>query len=191
MKDTKAAIIATAIALFRREGYDSVSINDVCRACGVTKGTFYYHFNSKDEIIIHYYESLTSNMMEVVPRMVQQTSYKEKLWVLLEYWIGNTVSLGPSLLKAFMVADAEKGLKNFSPFTASQTGELKSTYDMQVELVKQGQAQGTVRKDIAPQALLQTFTSALIGIAFDWSSNGGQYDEKEELRKVFDVVFSV
>lgn len=37
--------------------------------------------------------------------------------------------------------------------------------------------------------MLHVFTSALVGIAMDWSSNDGYYDEKEELRKVFDTIF--
>jgi AcrR family transcriptional regulator len=191
MSETKSDIIKSAIELFKSEGYENVSIDQLCKECGITKGTFYYHFDSKDEIIFHYYNSLSSDLMEVVPNMVKKTSYKDKLWVLLEYWIDNTVSLGPNLLKAFMIADAENGLKHFSPYTSYRQGEIKNTYDMQIELIKQGQAQGTIRGGIAPEMLVLTFVSALMGIAFDWASNNGPYDEKEELHKVFEVVFSV
>jgi AcrR family transcriptional regulator len=189
MSDSKAEIIKKAIELFKAEGYDQVSINQLCEACGISKGTFYYHFGAKDEIIFHYYESLSSKLIEVMPIMVQQMSYKDKLWVLTEYWIDNTISLGPNLLKAFMIAEAEKGLRHFLPYTSYRQGESKGSYDMQIELIKQGQTQGTIRKDITPESLLQTFISALIGIAFDWSSTNGSYDEKREFRKVFDVVF--
>lgn len=37
--------------------------------------------------------------------------------------------------------------------------------------------------------MAHTFVSALIGIALDWSSNGGNFDEKAELRKIFDHIF--
>ena len=40
-----------------------------------------------------------------------------------------------------------------------------------------------------PEMMLHTFISALIGIAVDWASNDGCFDEKEELRKVFDTIF--
>jgi len=190
MSETRADIIKKAIEMFRAEGYGNISINQLCKACGITKGTFYYHFNSKDEIISYYYENLSSNLIEVIPNMVRQASNKDKLWVLLEYWIDNTISLGPNLLKAFMIADAEKGLKHFSPYVSYQHGEVKSSYDMQIELIKQGQIQGTIRDGVAPEKLMLAFVSALIGIALDWSSNNGVYDEKEELHKIFEVVFS-
>ncbi|MDR2079299.1 MAG: TetR/AcrR family transcriptional regulator [Treponema sp.] len=189
MNESKARIIKKAVELFKAEGYDQVSIDRLCKACGITKGTFYYHFSAKDEIIFHYYDELSSKLMDVMPRVVQQASYKDKLWVFIEYWIDNTISLGPGLLKAFMIADAEKGLRCFSPI-CYRPGEAKSFYDMEIELVKQGQSQSTIKKGIAPELLIQTYVSALIGIALDWSSNNGAYDEKEELKKVFDVVFA-
>jgi AcrR family transcriptional regulator len=191
MSETKSDIITKAIELFKSEGYDNVSIDQLCKVCGITKGTFYYHFASKDAIIFHYYSSLTPNLIDVIQNMVKQTSYKDKLWVLMEFWIDNTVGLGPNLLKAFMIADAENGLKHFSPYTSYKQGEIKNTYDMQIELIKQGQAQGTIRGSFAPEMLMLTFVSAMIGIAFDWSSNNGPYDEKEELHKIFEVVFSI
>jgi AcrR family transcriptional regulator len=190
MNDSKIRIIKKAVGLFQSDGYDRVSIDRLCKACGITKGTFYYHFSAKDEIIFHYFNDFSSKLMDVMPRMVQQASYKDKLWVLTEYWIDNTVSLGPSLLKAFMIADAEKGRLHFSPYESCRPGEIKSSHDMGIELIKQGQTQGTVRQGIAPELLLQTFTFTAIGVTFDWSSNNGAYDEKEELKKVFDVIFT-
>ena len=190
MRGTKSDIIKKAIELFKAEGYNNVSINQLCNACGVTKGTFYYHFKAKDEIIFHYYENLSVNLIEMMPFIAKQASYKDKLWVLFEYWIDNSTRLGPSLLKAFMIADAEKGLKYFSPYSGYLHGEIKSSYDLQIELIKQGQIQGTIRTGIAPEKLMHTFLSAMIGIAFDWASNNGVYDRKEELKKVFEVVFS-
>lgn len=56
-------------------------------------------------------------MMTIMPEITMKDS-KRKLWKLYEYSNGNTVSLGPQLLKAMMIADTESGLNYFSPLKA-------------------------------------------------------------------------
>ncbi len=47
MDTTGERILQAALSLFASRGYDSVSVQDVCDASGVTKPTLYYHFGSK------------------------------------------------------------------------------------------------------------------------------------------------
>jgi AcrR family transcriptional regulator len=45
-------LVAAAVDLFYRNGFTSVGINHVIKAAGVTKTTFYKHFESKDELMV-------------------------------------------------------------------------------------------------------------------------------------------
>lgn len=47
---TSGAILSAARDLFRTEGYDAVSVDDIAAAAGVTKGAFYHHFATKQGI---------------------------------------------------------------------------------------------------------------------------------------------
>ena len=49
--DTKEKIVNSAIELFKEMGYDQVSIPKICEKAGITKGTFYYYFQNKGEVI--------------------------------------------------------------------------------------------------------------------------------------------
>ena len=49
--NTKEKIRQQAISLFKENGYENVTVLQICKAAGITKRTFYYHFSSKDEII--------------------------------------------------------------------------------------------------------------------------------------------
>lgn len=44
-------ILDAAVELFARKGYAATSINDILEAVGIAKGTFYYHFAAKDEVM--------------------------------------------------------------------------------------------------------------------------------------------
>ena len=47
---TRARIVESARILFNRHGYESVSIDMVMAEAGLTRGGFYNHFKSKEEL---------------------------------------------------------------------------------------------------------------------------------------------
>ncbi len=49
---TRQDILAAAGILFMKKGYESTSVDDISAAADVAKGTFYYHFKSKDEVLL-------------------------------------------------------------------------------------------------------------------------------------------
>jgi AcrR family transcriptional regulator len=51
---TRERIVAAAAKLFYNEGIRAVSVDAVAAKAGVTKRTFYYHFDSKDEVVAAY-----------------------------------------------------------------------------------------------------------------------------------------
>lgn len=45
-------LLGAAITLIRRNGYAATSVDDLCRAAGVTKGAFFHHFASKERLAV-------------------------------------------------------------------------------------------------------------------------------------------
>ncbi len=50
--NTKESIITTAFQLFLQDGFKEVSVNRIIDHCGISKGAFYHHFKSKDDLYI-------------------------------------------------------------------------------------------------------------------------------------------
>jgi AcrR family transcriptional regulator len=48
---TRALLIETAGQLFASRGYDRTSVDAIIRQAGVSKGAFYHHFTSKEELL--------------------------------------------------------------------------------------------------------------------------------------------
>lgn len=46
--DARTRILDAALDAFRENGYTATTVDDLCRAAGVTKGAFFHHFESKE-----------------------------------------------------------------------------------------------------------------------------------------------
>lgn len=49
--DKRNLIIETALSLINEKGFDNVSIEEITKAAGVSKGAFYIHFKSKEDLV--------------------------------------------------------------------------------------------------------------------------------------------
>jgi TetR/AcrR family transcriptional regulator, transcriptional repressor for nem operon len=49
---SRTRLLAATIDLVRTNGYNATRVEEVCAAAGVTKGSFFHHFASKDELAV-------------------------------------------------------------------------------------------------------------------------------------------
>ncbi|MEK4922478.1 TetR/AcrR family transcriptional regulator [Cytobacillus sp. FSL R5-0569] len=78
----KNQILKKSIDLFDDKGFKETTIQDIVDQLDVTKGTFYYYFNSKQEVLrdihLEYIEGLLQEQEEILQN--QTLSNKEKLY---------------------------------------------------------------------------------------------------------------
>lgn len=48
--DARAKLLDAAFRVIRQKGYSATTVDDLCREAGVTKGAFFHHFKSKDDL---------------------------------------------------------------------------------------------------------------------------------------------
>jgi len=51
-QETRSRILEAAEERFALEGYDVTGVAEICQAAGVSKGAFYHHFSSKQEVYL-------------------------------------------------------------------------------------------------------------------------------------------
>jgi AcrR family transcriptional regulator len=60
--DTRARIQQIAVELFTEHGYEGTSLREIAEHLGVTKAALYYHFKSKEDIILSLVEDYKAQM---------------------------------------------------------------------------------------------------------------------------------
>lgn len=51
-EETRTKIMESAIKLFSTNGFNKASVDDICEEAGISKGAFYHHFKSKQELFL-------------------------------------------------------------------------------------------------------------------------------------------
>lgn len=65
-QDTRTLLLETALNLIWSSNYNAVGVNEICKQAGVTKGSFYHHFESKAELFCeasnHYWDTIKQDL---------------------------------------------------------------------------------------------------------------------------------
>ncbi|WAU78974.1 helix-turn-helix domain containing protein [Streptomyces sp. Qhu-G9] len=64
--DTRQRIQDVAVELFAEQGYEKTSLREIAERLDVTKAALYYHFKTKEDILISLFEDLTRPMDELI-----------------------------------------------------------------------------------------------------------------------------
>jgi AcrR family transcriptional regulator len=98
----RAEIVETARKLFQSRTYDQTSMQDVMQECGIAKGTIYYYFKSKEELL----DAVIDNMADEAISQMQNV---------LDNASGNALERLKLLIAAGRIADEKSGGDGSTP----------------------------------------------------------------------------
>jgi len=162
---TKQNIVNTAFQLFYENGFKSTSINDVMKATKMTKGAFYHHYKSKEQLGI-----------EVIENKIQKRVFDGMIAPLKE--TGNAMEILENTflnrIKSFPFHEKKHGcpMNNFineiGDYEASyQTALKKLIEDWKlaiIKLIERGQKENQIKQNINSEALAVYLISSFEGI---------------------------
>jgi len=67
---TKTKLLNAALGTIRAKGYSATSVDDLCREAGVTKGAFFHHFKTKEDLGVeaaNFWSEMTSSFFAQAP----------------------------------------------------------------------------------------------------------------------------
>src|ERR1700743_1767214 len=70
MHESKTKLLIATLGVIRAKGYTATRIEDICEAAGLTKGSFFHHFASKEELALaaaEYWGEVTSGVFDSAP----------------------------------------------------------------------------------------------------------------------------
>lgn len=145
----KQALLLTARELFWKHGFRRVTIEEICREAGVSKMTFYRHFDNKKDLAKAVFDEVITNSTETFRNIFQDKhiSTAEKMQKLLLIKMEGSNDISREFLQDFY-SNPELGL------TSHIEARTKESWQEIISIFKQAQKDGGLRKDFRPEFLL-------------------------------------
>lgn len=179
--NTKKNLIETAFLLFRERGYDNVTVNDICDACGITKPTFYYHLSSKEEILSRFYDGVIQDMASRLLDALAEENYWEQLMACFDTLMETAGQIGPELYAQLYIANLREDQGTFD-FRDDLT-------KMAVRLIERAQKAGQIRNSSPPGPLYRAAAHLFEGYELLWCIKKGSFERRRYIRRAMEDIF--
>ncbi|HEY44491.1 MAG TPA: TetR/AcrR family transcriptional regulator [Anaerolineae bacterium] len=160
-EETRTRLLKAAETSFAQHGFDATGVAKICQVAGVTKGAFYHHFSSKQEIFLELFrrwleglESQMTNLREEtvsVPEellsmsgLIQEVlqAAEDQLPIYLEFW--TRAMRDPTVMQALI-----------DPFHRYR--------DLFSEMISEGISEGTLKK-VHPETTAKLILALALGL---------------------------
>ncbi|KUP08102.1 TetR family transcriptional regulator [Bacillus coahuilensis m2-6] len=176
----KEQMTEKAIELFARKGFKETSIQDIVDSLGVTKGTFYYYFTSKDSLLMEIHTAYIEKLLIQQEQLLEDRSksVQEKLYSIVYSLIQDIGEHGQSA-RVFI-----REMRNLNDNDLEKVIPLRDKFRENIEeLIQEGVEYGEFRDDLS----VDIVTFGILGMAnwsYLWYQMNGRMTE-EEVTKVF------
>lgn len=160
------ALMDAAMELIFERGINVVTIDDICVRCGVTKGTFYHNFSSKDHIVTL---AINTRLDEYISsRFVPEetASLQKQLSGLLMCGFGFFKSLGKSITQQAYEALVRSGI--------DVRIKDRAFVDFLTAIVRRGLAENAFAMGLDAYSTYSMIIAVYSGILIKWSMQSDQ-----------------
>jgi AcrR family transcriptional regulator len=165
-EETRRRLFAAALDVFRRDGLDAARIEDIAAQVGVSRGTFYFHFPTKEDVLALAYAEANARLVALIEAAPAATPIQELLGLIVRD-IADVWHLDPRLF-AVVGLHALRQFAHTDPSAPRDPVREKLAARFAVALERRELIDGLPPELLADVFLLNAFTGMLA-----WSANPG------------------
>ena len=177
--DTKSRIMEETFKLFLKKGFVDVSLNEIRKASNITTGGFYYHFDSKDTLLVAVIEKYIFNYFNSTIRQIRdfEGTPKEKLKTVILSIIGDDITINKSTKLCESSEKIDYRILHLLLFEGVQKYEIISQHYTEFyynllnfikDVLDEGIAQGIIRTDIDSTEFATFIQTSMVGTVLMW-----------------------
>ena len=163
--ETRQRVYDAALAVFRRDGVAPARIDDIATTAGVSRGTFYFHFPTKDDVLLERYRQSEVGIEDDLAHLAPDAALSEVLdhtaVALAAAWQDDAALLPDVATVALRVLAASVVDREAEPIRA-----LLSPY------FRAAAERGEVRGSLPPEILADFYLSNALAAMLAWCAAG-------------------
>lgn len=186
--ETEKKIYQCAKELFRQYGVDNVTVDDIMEKVGMSKGTFFVHFASRDALLAAYISEYVNRLDEdyesYLKTFSDYTAASDILMAMVERVADNiTEYVGYEQMKTAYRIQLEKTLD-----TGIILNHDRKIYKIISSLVNRGMQTGEFRTDIPAESVANHLVMAMRGATYEWCIRYPDFNLKNNLLRHFQIL---
>lgn len=168
-KETKEKIFRAAKEILQKEGYENLSIKNICESAGVSNGSFYHHFKTKDDLLSYYIEDQPSINPDLLAIPKDAAEAKATIVQVYLNYVNYCKELGVEFIAGYY------NPRNQALNPSSRTERSYPIVTVQNYLEKAVTA-GAIRLTCDTEDIVTDIRMIVIGNAFEWAMRNGKVD---------------
>jgi AcrR family transcriptional regulator len=146
-EQTRGALLSAAIDLFGTKGFHGTSVQEIVNSAELTKGAFYHHFESKEDVLRIIHDEFIDSHLERQQRIVEQfDGAHERLFHLIRLLVFVVAEYRPQVFIFFQERRVLQG-DAFNDLYAKRDAALRTYTDT----IAMGVERGEFRADANPE----------------------------------------
>ncbi|HEY9683953.1 MAG TPA: TetR/AcrR family transcriptional regulator [Oculatellaceae cyanobacterium] len=181
---TKQDILQAAARLFAARGFDATSVEDISEAADVAKGTFYYNFQSKEDVVIALRISADDDAVAraqsaLIAGKTDSLTILERLICEATQWSEDN----PELARVFFTRGFEVMHRSFE-----KEKSIPRLPAVLPDLIAAAQRSGELRPDVPAALLAEAIMHIFITTQASWVAKGQSGSVVDQVRTMFKVL---
>ncbi len=168
-RETKEKIFQAAKRILQKKGYEELSIKNICEEAGVSNGSFYHHFRTKDDLLSYYIEDQPTINPDLLELPENAAGVKEGIIQVYLNYVKYCRELGVEFMSGYY------DTKNQALNAAIRTERPYPIVTVQT-YVEKAIAAGIVRLNVEIEEFTTDIRMIVIGNVFEWCLRKGEVD---------------
>lgn len=159
---SREKILQSAVQLFLGEGYEATSVNDICKHAGVSKGSFYHYFETKQVLFLSLMENWSGRVMQsVLGEPITEDSNAKDVLIQMPYQFNMAFAAVP---RGFpMLVDFWRQAMANPAIWKTAVEPYRYFMGFFMRIIETGQQDGSIRKDIDSEILARLLVAVAMG----------------------------
>lgn len=168
-RETKEKIFQAAKRILQKKGYEELSIKNICEEAGVSNGSFYHHFRTKDDLLSYYIEDQPTINPDLLELPENAAGVREGIIQVYLNYVKYCRELGVEFMSGYY------DTKNQALNAAIRTERPYPIVTVQT-YVEKAIAAGIVSLNVKIEEFTTDIRMIVIGNVFEWCLRNGEAD---------------
>jgi AcrR family transcriptional regulator len=186
--DVKEAIIRESTRLFLANGFRGTSVKEITEAVGIGRGTLYWYFKSKDEILLTIFRKFENEMLD--PLFEALKPFKGDFVAKYKFLHKFTTEFARDnrdLSLAFNTLASEMAGTHTEAEKVAKVAHDKFRMIME-RLLDEGKKNGSIKKDLPSPLYAHVIVAHHHGMLFQWLTSGDSFDARAFAKATRDFI---